>query len=696
MQMPDTEVARQHLQLNLNPLENLIKNRLKALGGGENREGREVDVDALVRRIHERIEERALEADKVLRGYREAAGFPRMRAAAAAAKMGAAPPALLGAALEHAAPARDEALAEMRKQGRVREWNFDAADFSGADSVEFRLSPKAGTVKSNTHFSVMAWSYRRSEWVKLDTGEEGPNGVYTARLDFGEDYSGVDGKIRVLAAGGEDYDVEAVKRGGKHGGDESGETDGEDQTAEETVVKPSESAVYLSETERVLLRNADTGEVLGLRLGADGNISIDYDPANGDWSTALDVKNGQSFTFQGVRGQGARVTGGAGADWDIDVLALSEGATVAVDSVGYGTDHVNVINADNGESTSFYLGCLIQADELATSGDDVATIRLRTGQSVSIDSVNSRDKYRITASRDKGDWEIIRSDGERGWFFYTGGDIVNVINTATGRTTSFQQLADGTLMQLDDAVTDAESVTTYYFTPGTSFNFQPGTHGSPVPFNIEASGGDWSIQGVGGDARSMIASLGEGDAVRVYRFGGMNNLMTNEWYVMRGGELVKSGTAPSKVDDTTTYTLRPGDTLRLRAAGSEKDLKVISNGEAPARGGEGAKKPAGELAAPVFTAVEELDFMRFSAVARLEIQRTLLPPAASAPLKTESPLSIEKPEDGDSNLLLMILEKMKKIREQGGFGDSMFDMTFSLMVRAVAMRANIEAAAGKA
>lgn len=485
------------------------------------------------------------------------------------------------------------------------------------------------------------------------------------------------------------------------GGAASAGGPGETAPAEESP-ETDPQAIRIGDRGAVNLFNTASGEMLGVSFDSAGNVHLDYSPETGGNDTAgrtLDLN--EAVTITGPGGQSLSITATRGSDWDVDATGVS-GVDVIVDGVGYGSDHVNVINEDNGEQTSFWLGCLIQDDELATQGDDIATIRLNTGSSIQINGDDGRDRYRVTAGGGS-DWDIVRSDGERGWFFYTGNDIINVFNTDTGKTTSFMLDSDMNLTQLDEPVTDGDNVTTYNFTPGTDLNIQPGGHNMPTLFRISAKdGGDWNVRGVGRDGRSeYTAQLGEGDVVRVDEsFGGAS---VSTYYKLIGGELEEVAAPGEDADDVTAYFLSGGDVLRIRADAHGEDLATITGrGDEPAQtggpGGGNRVAVAGQLTVGFsFSASVTVRQFSFRAGVFEQIRERLAGFMQSvreqvAEQEKERNELIEKLRDADNmrmDFLSMLLDQMKNRMKDVRY-DSMQDGPFRTIVDMVYRRIDFE------
>ena len=572
-----------------------------------------------------------------------------------------------------------------RKTWSGREFRFR---HRGDCACGARLNVDAG---GSAPTELLAYSHVRSEWVALSLESNSAQGEFSAAFsarirDFSE-FVGSDGQVRVRTAAAVEIDVSiSISVIAEEG-----------QPVEE--VAPVEDVVFLDAGDRVLLRNSQTGETLGVRMDADGNIAVDFNARPGDDTPVIELDDAQSITFEGPAGQGVEITAGSGNDWDIDVLSMGETGTVYVDNVGYGNDHVNIINSDNGEQTSFHLGCLIQGDELADQGDDVCTIRLHTGQSVHIDSTDSADKYLITASEQTGDWEIRRSDEKRGWYFYTGHDVINVVNTATNKTTSFQQLTDGTLVQLDDPVTDGDNVTTYYFTPGTSFNFQPGDHGKPVPYRICATGyADWTIRGLQGP-HEMVAYLGEGDVVRVEQVKESGGGMEATYYKLRNGELEVTSTRGEDFDDATTYTLNRGDMLHLRATGDDSDLitiqaanKTLSEASDNSRPQPPKVAPPARLLVPPPRMAAPVSLFQFRSFGSFDWSRSFFD-TMEPPQPGQGLFATGDAENDKFDLLTLLLTKLKEYSrqfEESSFKNIFENESFSAVVQSVHLQVSLQ------
>jgi len=348
----------------------------------------------------------------------------------------------------------------------------------------------------------------------------------------------------------------------------------------------------LAAGETLVVFNSITGETVGVSFDAGGNVHLDYNAtADAAAGSTASLAVGETITIESESGASISMTAGTGNDWTVDATRLS-GVDVVVDGVSYGADHVNIVNSSNGDSTNFWLGCLIQEDELATDGDDVATIEVAGGTAVRINGADGNDRYRITAGDDAG-WSVERSDGKSGWYFYTGEEVVNVVNTDTGKTTSFE-IHGGHLVQMDEAVEDNENVTTYYFTPGTDFSFQPGGHNKPVEYRIRAGeNGDWEIAGAGNGSKNFFAYVGEGDTVRVVE--NLEGGVEQTFYRLEDGELVEADGPPDD-GEVTTYHLKKGDSLHIRAAESERPLEtIIGRGVTPQKAETPSPEPYREI-----------------------------------------------------------------------------------------------------
>jgi len=327
------------------------------------------------------------------------------------------------------------------------------------------------------------------------------------------------------------------------------------------------AGIVLGAGEFYNLKNEETGEVASVTVGKGGELIIST--AINTNAETMNVSSGSEIAVKTDNGE-YRVAAGTGNDWTI---SRPDGAAdIYLQDISHGNDFINIKNSDTGEESCFYLGCLIQSDTLRTDGDDVFTVNVKSGDRVHIAGNGDRDSYVVTAgSEETASWNVARDEEGWGWYFYTGGETITFENADTGDQASFRVSADGTMVALDEAAADADTV--YKLHTGDLFNFQVGGHGNPVNLSMRVGwDGDWQINARQQDYTHTI-EVGDGDIVRVQERWDKNQ--ASYYQLGADGELRKTTEKPVGTDEMTTVYVQQGDTVKLRHAGSGKTLETI-------------------------------------------------------------------------------------------------------------------------